>query len=174
LASLGASLHVVCYLGVLFSFLPRLVLLGEPDGRHLGVWLILVVKACDMGAYFTGSAIGRTKLIPRLSPGKTWEGCIGGVVASVLAGGLLWYFMGGVFDEVALPLWFALGLPVGLAVVGIAGDLMESQLKRALAIKDSGSLFKGMGGIMDIVDSLLPTTPLLYFALYALLAWGPQ
>jgi phosphatidate cytidylyltransferase len=174
LASVGASLHIILYLGVLFSFMHRLVLLGEPDGRYLGVWLILVVKACDTGAYFTGRSIGKHKLIPRLSPGKTWEGCAGGVVTSVLAGLAMWHFQGGELDGIELPLAFALLVPMLLAVLGICGDLMESQLKRALAVKDSGELLRGMGGILDVVDSLLPTTPVLYFCLYALLEWFPR
>ena len=173
MASIGASLHVLLYIGVLFSFFPRLIHLGEPEGRYLGVLLIVLVKITDTGAYFTGRAIGKHKFIPRLSPGKTWEGCVGGLVFSLAAATGIWVGTDGMIAGVRFGLVDALVMAVLMATIGTAGDLMESQVKRAVAIKDSGAYIKGMGGIMDVVDSLLPTLPVLYFYLRYLIERGP-
>src|SRR5690606_8072637 len=115
-------------------------------------WLLGVVWATDSFAYFTGRAIGGPKLIPRLSPKKTWAGLLGGMAGAALAGAAvsLWLGMG------SAPLLAALS--AGLAVLSQAGDFAESALKRRAGVKDSGKLIPGHGGILDRVDGLVAVT----------------
>jgi phosphatidate cytidylyltransferase len=119
---------------------------------------------CDTGAYFTGRAIGRHKLIVWLSPGKTWEGLIGGVITSSLVG-LLFAWLSQRFlspgDHVPLHLGAIWGCIFGL--VGQFGDLMKSLLKRGAGIKDSSSLLPGLGGVLDVLDSPLMVAPVAYW-----------
>lgn len=142
-------------LGVLYVGLPVLALLvlrAEPMGILLTFWAMALVWACDIGAYFTGRAIGGPKLAPDISPGKTWAGLIGGIVAAALFGlALHWLF--------ALPLPLALNTPV-LALVSQAGDLFESRLKREAGVKDSGNILPGHGGLLDRLDGLVPVAPI--------------
>ncbi len=158
----------IVYVAVPMSFLVRLLLAWgtQPDGRMLIVYLVAVVKACDAGAFFVGTALGRHKLIPRISPAKTWEGCFGGLVMAVLAsmGGAWWLNRHG-SSPIVVPVNHAVALGIGLGVVAILGDLAESLLKRASGCKDAGTLLPGLGGLLDVVDSLLPAAPLLYLYL---------
>ena len=128
---------------------------------------LAAVKGTDMGAYFTGALIGRHKLIPWLSPGKSWEGLIGGLAAAAGASVLVtWAFR-------ELPQAFYLDLPLRKAavfgvVVGLAGqfgDLCESLLKRSAQVKDSGALVPEFGGVLDVLDSLLIAAPAAYLVL---------
>ncbi len=153
-------------------------------GGSLGGWLllrqehpawvlgaaVLSVKSCDIGAYFTGMAIGRRKLIPWLSPGKTWEGLFGGVAfsAAVAAGFAAWAQAAGGAAAANLP-GPAVAAVVGglLGLLGQAGDLAESVLKRAAGAKDSGRTLPGLGGVFDVMDSLLPAGLLLPLLLAA-------
>jgi phosphatidate cytidylyltransferase len=127
------------------------------------LWLILVTKFSDMGAYLTGSLIGKHPLVPHISPKKTWEGFFGALVFSVLGGFLLLWLIPEKlsvlrpFDAVAL------GLVLGFAA--IVGDLAESIIKRSADVKDSGNFLPGIGGALDLIDSLLFTAPLLFFYL---------
>ena len=120
---------------------------------------LLVTKSCDIGAYFTGRAIGKRKLIPWLSPGKTWEGLAGGVgLAAIVSLATL--------TPLAELNWaYALLVGVVLALVGQAGDLIASMLKRDAAIKDSGSSVPGFGGVLDVIDSPLLAGPVAYWLL---------
>ena len=131
-------------------------------GQLLILYLIAVVKASDIGAYFTGRFLGRHKLIPRLSPNKTWEGLAGGIVFSLLVSLVFWWRSEGHLGVVSLRIWDAVALGLLLAVSGVIGDLVESMIKRNAAIKDSGSLIPGMGGVLDVLDSLLFGAPVLY------------
>jgi phosphatidate cytidylyltransferase len=117
--------------------------------------VILVVKSSDIGAYFTGHAIGRHKLIPWLSPGKTWEGFVGGVALAAGVGAALGAW--GALPAITLQAGVALGLVMGF--VGPFGDLLESALKRGAGMKDSGRIIPGMGGLFDVLDSLLMAGP---------------
>ena len=156
------------YLGALFS---SLVLLRDlpgqisvdPFGRaDRGAWLLLFVAACvwatDTFAYFAGRSFGKRKLAPKLSPGKTVEGFVGGLLGAMLTGGLF-------------AAWIHLPLIAGLAIGGMAGvvgplgDLFESALKRELGLKDFGRVMPGHGGILDRFDSLLFVAPLAYLML---------
>ncbi|HYF62392.1 MAG TPA: phosphatidate cytidylyltransferase, partial [Herpetosiphonaceae bacterium] len=123
-----------------------------------------VTWASDTGAYFAGRAFGRNKMSPRLSPKKTWEGFAGGTLASIGAGV-------GIVALLGLPVSPLVGVALGLigAIGGTLGDLAESMLKRQAGVKDSGNLIPGHGGLLDRVDSLLFTAPLIYYLLSAIL-----
>lgn len=118
-------------------------------GRETVLWLVACVWATDIGAYFVGSSVGGAKLAPRISPGKTWSGLIGGMcwaaVASAAAG-----FLFGRGDT-----WTLVAVGAGLGAVSQIGDLMKSHAKRRAGVKDSGKLIPGHGGILDRVDGLL-------------------
>lgn len=134
-------------------------LLAGTQGSTVVVAALLVVKSSDIGAYFTGRLIGKRKLAPRLSPGKTWEGFAGGLAFAVLVGWLAsqWSV---VQPSHAIPstTWLAWGFIAGIA--GPSGDLVESALKRYANVKDSGRVLPGMGGVLDVVDSLTIAGPL--------------
>jgi phosphatidate cytidylyltransferase len=121
------------------------------SGPILVLFLLVLVWSADIGAYFAGRRLGRTKLAPRVSPGKTWEGVIGGVVA----GGLIAIPMGNWLER--LPWFFMLCLAVVLA--SIVGDLTESMFKRYAGLKDSGAVFPGHGGVLDRIDSVTAAVP---------------
>ncbi|MBG80951.1 MAG: hypothetical protein CMJ39_09615 [Phycisphaerae bacterium] len=143
------------YLGMLSGFLLLV-------GAESSVWMIgvvaLIVKSCDIGAFFTGTAIGRHKLIPWLSPGKTVEGLMGGIAASMLAALIL----NSIWDS-PIDWWWVLAMGGLLAIVGQAGDLTMSLFKRGAGVKDSSTLLPGLGGVMDVIDSLLLTAPLAWW-----------
>lgn len=145
-------------LGILYCGLPVLALMvirRQDEGIVFALWALALVWMCDIGAYFTGRAIGGPKLAPRLSPNKTWAGLIGGVA---LAGAF------GAFMHVryGLPIRMTLATPV-LAVVAQMGDLYESWLKRRAGVKDSGNILPGHGGVMDRLDGLVPVAPIAAF-----------
>ena len=156
------------YIAVMFSFLSRLLFLPTHEdvipGAWLVIWLVAVTKFTDMGAYITGSLIGKHKMIPHISPGKTWQGFAGGLLFAQLAGCGLFALMP---DKLAvLGSWgWVVGLSLLLALVAVVGDLAESVLKRSIGIKDSGHALPGIGGTLDLIDSLCFTAPVLYFAL---------
>lgn len=154
------------YIPYLLGFFIALVLLPENPGHGLllAVWVIVVVKFTDVGAYLTGSLIGRHKLAPSLSPGKTWEGAIGGIVISASLGALFVLLFRDAFPESITPARGAL-LALPLAVLSIPSDLLESVVKRAAKAKDSGRTIPGIGGAYDLSDSLILTAPLAYWLL---------
>lgn len=163
-AATGGVMLAFVYLGLMFGFLPAI---RREHSAWILLWILLVTKSCDIGAYFTGKAIGRHKLIPWLSPGKTWEGLAGGVVfaAAVSWAGLLLLERAKVCAMP--PLIWALLPGVVFAVVGQAGDLLESMLKRDAGMKDSGRTLPGFGGVLDVLDSPLLVAPLAYWLLRA-------
>jgi phosphatidate cytidylyltransferase len=114
----------------------------------------------DIAAYYSGRTFGRHKLAPRVSPGKSWEGAIGSMIATVAAG--VWY---GYATGLALPLWQFAALSAVANAAGQVGDLAESALKRGAGVKDSGTLLPGHGGFLDRLDSSLFTLPVVYFFL---------
>lgn len=132
--------------------------LDLPHGAQWVLFTLLLVWSADIGAYFAGHRYGRTRLAPNVSPGKTWEGVLGGfgLSAIVAVAGSAWF---------ALPLYTF--VPLCLAAVGfsIVGDLTESLLKRFAGVKDSGTLFPGHGGVMDRIDSVTSAAPVLFFGL---------
>lgn len=147
-------------LGVLYPVAHQ----GIPqEGRWWLVYLILVTKITDVGAYFVGRLWGKNKLSPHLSPKKTIEGAIAGFICAVLASMLI-YYAGRHFFDGNFGLGFSESIWLGMliGVFGQIGDLAESLLKRDAVVKDSNSL-PGLGGVLDMVDSLLFTTPIVYF-----------
>lgn len=128
---------------------------GNPDaGRYLVLFTVLAVATCDIGAYFTGRQIGGPKLAPAISPGKTWAGLGGGVLASAVAGGIA-----SSFTPYPESVFLCILLGALLAILAQAGDLFESWVKRHVGAKDSGTLIPGHGGLLDRVDGLTLTVP---------------
>lgn len=165
--SISTILFGLVYVSWFFSFFVRIrtISLGtEPLPRLLVGYLVLVTKSTDIGAYMVGSAIGRHKLIPRISPNKTIEGTVGGVLFSILASLSSIAFLPGFSLSRLLILGFVLG---ALAQIG---DLSESLIKRDCAAKDSGKTLPGLGGILDTIDSLLFTAPVFYFYIKVFMA----
>jgi len=144
------------------TFLVGDAYLSHTLSTHLLSFFFLVLMGSDTGAYYTGRALGRHKLAPTVSPGKTWEGAAGGMAASLIAAALSHYWF---FPELSLPA--ALVLAALMNVLGVVGDLTESALKRGADAKDAAQILPGHGGFFDRLDSLLFNAPLLYyFALY--------
>ncbi len=163
LAAAGGVMFAMVYLGIMLGFL---LLLRRDHTAWWIVGIVLTTKACDIGAYFTGMSIGRHKLIPWLSPGKTWEGLIGGVVTSALVGlGLAALSAVLVDPSDHVPLWVGLLCGVVFALVGQFGDLTMSLLKRGAGIKDSSQILPGMGGVLDVLDSPLMVAPVAFWML---------
>lgn len=161
-AMAGTMLGVV-YVAWLFNFLNKLLLVfGFQEGRLLIFYLALVVKMTDVGAFFIGCRLGGKKFFPRISPAKTWSGVIGGVMTGLLFSLLAWYFMRDNLTHLSFDLVDAVILGILLSTAGIIGDLIESLLKRASGVKDSGTMIQGMGGLLDVVDSLIFAAPFLY------------
>jgi phosphatidate cytidylyltransferase len=175
LEAVAFTLAGFVYIALMFGFAARLVFVvpgpGEVPGAMVLLWLVAVTKFTDMGAYILGSAIGRHKMIPRVSPGKTWEGFVGALLFAQLAACGLYAFFGDDMPEFATGLhvlggWPAVvGLGFGVALLAVIGDLAESVIKRSLGAKDSGHMLPGIGGALDLVDSLCFTAPALYFYL---------
>ncbi len=151
------------YVAFFWSFFVRIFMAGPPDRPGLaGFYLLLAVKGGDAGAYFIGSRLGRHKLFPRISPKKSWEGLAGAMLCSCVVGVLWWHFSGGRLGPRAFPPVHALLLGLILPVIGTLGDLVESLFKRAVHVKDSGAIAHGLGGMLDMIDSLLFTAPFMY------------
>jgi phosphatidate cytidylyltransferase len=132
-------------------------------GQFYVLYLIAVTKFADMGAYLTGSVVGRHLMVPHISGKKTWEGFFGAIVFALLCSLALFKLMPGHLPALNWTHATVLGLLLGLAAV--LGDLAESIIKRSTDVKDSGNLLPGIGGALDLVDSLLFTAPLLFFYL---------
>jgi len=126
--------------------------------KHLLGFFFLVLMGSDAAAYYGGRAFGRHKLAPTVSPGKTWEGAIAGMLASLLLAAAAHYWF---FPE--LPLKFALPLAAVMNIVGVLGDLTESALKRSAGAKDTAQILPGHGGMLDRIDSLLFNAPVIYY-----------
>jgi phosphatidate cytidylyltransferase len=155
---------LACGLAVLvpaFVALARLQISGDGFARGplLVLWLILMVCAADIGAYFAGRAFGRHKLAPCVSPGKTWEGALGGLVMALLMA------TAGAVNFGLPPLAVAV-FGIGVGIFSIVGDLTESMFKRAAALKDSGTLLPGHGGLLDRIDSVTAAAPLYALGLF--------
>jgi len=161
LIGVGVTLLGVMYVAFLGGYLvaTRMGFEQFPNlSTHLLGYFFLVVFASDTGAYFTGRAIGKHKLAPAISPGKTIEGLIGGILSAAAVAALAtWWF----FPE--LPYQWSIPLAIVLALVGVLGDLAESAIKRGSKTKDAASILPGHGGFLDRLDSLLFGAPILYY-----------
>lgn len=172
-ASVFAFTYVALPLGMLVNLRQQWM------GAFLVIYLMFVVWSGDIFAYFVGKAVGRHRMAPRISPGKTWEGAAASLLASVIVGTLLYnhatdisQFLlrlhlieqrDGIFALQKPPLWSTLLLSAALNVAAQLGDLVESAIKRGAGAKDSGTLLPGHGGILDRIDALLFAAPLLWF-----------
>ena len=164
--AISTTLFGLMYVPWLLNFIAKInyfPTLPDGDGAFFVLYFILVTKFTDMGAYAVGSLIGRHKMIPRISPGKTWEGFGGAIAVSVGASV--------VFAHLAkahmpgMTTMHAIVLGVILSIGAVVGDLIESLFKREAGLKDSGKMFPGIGGILDLLDSLLFNAPLMYLYL---------
>ena len=159
IASVGSTLLGVLYIPFLGSHLVALRTGFEQTlSAHLLSFFFLVLMGSDAGAYYIGRAFGKHKLAPSISPGKTWEGAVGGIVAALAMAALahFWFFR-------ELPLKYMLPLAAAMVLVGIFGDLAESALKRGAGAKDAANILPGHGGMLDRLDSLLFNAPLIYY-----------
>ena len=161
LTGIGVTLFGVFYVAFLGGFLVATRVGFDTPANlstHLLAFFFLVIFGSDAGAYFAGRALGKHKLAPAISPGKTVEGLIGGIVAAAGFAALsTWWF----FPE--LPYKWSIPLAIVLAVVGVLGDLCESAMKRGSNTKDAASILPGHGGLLDRLDSLLFGAPILYY-----------
>lgn len=150
--SISTTLFGILYVSWFFSFLIKL--------REISPWylfaVIFITKSSDIGAYLVGSRFGRHHLLPRISPKKTVEGSIGGLLFSILTAMACKPIFGPGFLRAAL-------IGAGIGLLAELGDLSESLIKRDCQVKDSGNLFPGLGGVLDIIDSLLFSAPVFYF-----------
>lgn len=168
--SLCSTLFGLVYVSLLLQYYVRIVLHLPGDaisanGRLVFcLWVIAATKFCDMGGLLTGMAIGRHKMSPLISPKKTWEGAVGGTIASIAIGATIAWFGRGVLPPHMTPVIGAL-LAAPIALLGIVGDLVESVIKRRANIKDSAAIIPSMGGFFDMSDSLILTAPVGYFFL---------
>src|ERR1044072_1065020 len=159
IASTGATILGVLYVPFLGSHLISLRTgFDQTLSAHLLSFFFLVLMGSDTGAYYVGRAFGKHKLAPSISPGKTWEGVAGGIIAALAMATLAHYWF---FRD--LPLKFGLPLAVVMTVIGILGDLAESALKRGAGAKDAAKILPGHGGLLDRLDSLLFNAPLIYY-----------
>ena len=163
ITAIATTLFGLMYIPYLLNFIQKINFYPGAEGRFYVLHFILVTKFSDLGAYVTGSLFGKHKMIPRISPGKTWEGFAGAIVISTLIS------IG--FASLArerlpeLTLLHATILGIILSSTAVIGDLIESLFKREAGVKDSGRLFPGIGGILDLMDSLLFNAPLMYLYL---------
>jgi phosphatidate cytidylyltransferase len=168
ITSVGVTLLSVMYVAVaLFGGHLIAVRVGFSPllSKHLLAFFFLVIFGSDSAAYYGGRTFGRNKLAPTISPGKSWEGAIAGLLASLLlaTASHFWFFLD-------LPLKFALPLAAAMNVVGVLGDLTESALKRSAGAKDTAQILPGHGGVLDRIDSLLFNAPLIYYFAWAYFA----
>lgn len=176
----AASYMVLPYVGFTLGFLP--VLRALNNGALFVLFLMLLVWCGDIAAYYVGRAIGKHKLAPRISPGKSWEGAIASVLGAVVVGVLLMHFISPIADALRnihllntpriiaqysswepnanrSPLWLVALFAIAVNIAAQLGDLVESALKRGAGVKDSGTLLPGHGGVLDRVDALLFALP---------------
>ena len=169
LQTMAYTLFGLLYVLWLFNFVTKIVYVmprsssGAVTGQFYVLYLIAVTKFSDIGAYLTGSVIGRHLMIPHISAKKTWEGFFGALVFALLCSLALFKLMPGHLSALTWTHATILGLLLGFAAV--IGDLAESIIKRSTGVKDSGNLLPGIGGALDLLDSLLFTAPLLFFYL---------
>ena len=168
---------VSVYFGLCFAFWIANRLVGESGwGLYLMVGVIVITKFSDAGAYFAGRFFGRTKLCPAVSPGKTFEGLVGGAVVATFVSWLYFSVFAPIaFGSDAVEIgWLGItALGVLLTLAGLFGDLLQSIFKREVHAKDSGKLLPGLGGLWDVTDSLLPAGAVAYLIVVADLIRGP-
>jgi len=161
--AISTTLFGLMYVPWLLNFIQKINFFPGVEGHYYLLYFVVITKFSDTGAYSVGSLIGRHKMIPRISPGKTWEGFGGAIAVSTLASLLFTHFFR---DHMAGMNWVhAIILGIILSISAVVGDLIESLFKREAGVKDSGKFFPGIGGILDLLDSLLFNAPLMYLYL---------
>jgi len=155
--AISTTIFGILYVSWFFSFLIKIRYL--PYGAGFLASILLITKLGDIGAYLVGMRFGKNRLIPRISPNKSIEGAIGGLIFSILGAFLSKPFLGFNYPHLAV-----MGIFFGM--LGQLGDLSESLIKRDCQVKDSSSVFPGMGGVLDSIDSLLFTAPVFYFYMH--------
>jgi phosphatidate cytidylyltransferase len=165
LLAVAVNLLGFIYIVFLFNCVARICFTlpgtGDIPGSFVLLWLLAVTKFTDMGAYITGSLLGKHKMIPHISPGKTWEGFVGAIFFAQLAACSLYFFLPrhlSILDSWA----HVIILGFLLAILAVIGDLAESVVKRSLNAKDSGNMLPGIGGGLDLIDSICFTAPALW------------
>lgn len=158
--NLAFTLLGIVYVALPFSLLNYITTYGGNYSYEILFGFFFILWSNDTGAYLAGSAIGKNKLFPRVSPGKTWEGSIGGAIASYVVA----YFISGWYTSISRLDWMV--ITTILVVIGTLGDLVESLFKRSINVKDSGNILPGHGGILDRFDSLILATPFVFTYLY--------
>lgn len=164
--TLAASLFGLIYVPVMLQYFVRIISFHTPresTGLVLFLWVIAVSKFCDVGALLIGTAFGKHRMAPVISPKKSWEGAVGGLLVSALIGAGIAYWASAYMPPRLTPLIAAL-IAVPIGALGIVADLIESIIKRRATIKDSGATIPGIGGMFDVTDSLILTAPAAFFA----------
>jgi len=161
--AISTTLFGLMYVPWLLNFIQKINFFPGVQGNYYVLYFILVTKFSDLGAYVTGSLIGKHKMIPRISPGKTWEGFGGAIVISTLVSMVFAHLAGP--KLAGMTMVHAAILGVLLSTSAVVGDLIESIFKREAGVKDSGTFFPGIGGILDLLDSLLFNAPIMYIYL---------
>jgi phosphatidate cytidylyltransferase len=183
----SAAAGVLALVYIAATLMSLVALRTHPWGKFLILYLFVVVWSGDTFAYYTGRAIGRHKLAPRISPGKTWEGTVASIIGSTILGVLMFAFASPIVGSLirirllqpadavtspawlSPPLWGAILLSACINVAGQVGDLVESAIKRGAGVKDSGTLLPGHGGILDRIDALLVAAPVALILIRVLL-----
>lgn len=162
--TITATMMGLLYVPFMLHFLVAILMREGYEGDNLALclWTVAVSKFCDVGALLTGMAFGKHKMAPVISPKKTWEGAVGGVIVSAGVGAGIAYFASQHFSSSLTPL-IAAAMAVPIALITIVSDLIESVFKRRAATKDTGKFIPGIGGAFDLVDSLILTAPIAYF-----------
>jgi len=158
--NIAFTLLGIVYVAVPFSLLNYLVIYTGSYSYHILFGFFFILWSNDTGAYLAGSAFGKNKLFPRISPGKSWEGSIGGAIVSYIVA----YIISGWYTDIKVIDWMVIATI--LIIIGTLGDLVESLYKRSKNVKDSGSLLPGHGGILDRFDSLIMAVPFVFTYLY--------
>jgi phosphatidate cytidylyltransferase len=163
IVAISTTLFGLMYVPWLLNFIQKINFFQGIEGHFYLLYFVLITKFSDTGAYVVGSLIGKHKMIPRISPGKTWEGFAGAIVVSTGASLVFTHFAHAKMPEMS-PL-HAIILGVVLSSTAVVGDLIESLFKREAGVKDSGRFFPGIGGMLDLLDSLLFNAPIMYIYL---------
>ena len=164
LASCMGTILGIVYVPLLWSFVVRLFLSGDlSQPGWAAFYIILCMKLADSGGYFIGTRFGKKRLAPTISPKKSWEGLWGGIAFCMVVNVVWWIIsQGRINSTISFSLLHALILGILIPIVGTLGDLVESMFKRAVDVKDSNTMVYGLGGILDMVDSILFAAPMLY------------
>lgn len=162
--TIAATTLGLLYIPFMLHFLVAILMRNGSgsDNLLLCVWTVAVSKFCDVGALLSGLAFGRHQMAPLISPKKTWEGAVGGVLVSAGVGAGIAYYAADLEPGSLLPLQAAVVAMI-LAIITIVSDLIESVIKRRADTKDTGALIPGIGGALDLADSLILTAPVAYF-----------